>query len=233
MKKTILLTLILATNVAFAAPRIPKEHQVGKLEVVEITPEFQKNYVVAPSILEPADPIEKIGKVIAIGKDIVALGEAIYELVKKGAPVNQTEYAPVSVVPRDPATREAIDPFELEGFSLPVERVFRANIKDGMGQSIVGFTYKVMYSYGGSYNGTGKYLTAVQIVPSAITTKFGWSFSATMKVSGIMNHGTKADPVAGVLVALKYKLNGWNRAEERNDTIHVSGNGGLKSYGIQ
>ncbi len=232
MKKTILLTAIIATNVAFAAPRIPKEQRVGNITVTEITPASYKNFVEDPT-LTPADPVERVGKIVAAARDIVALGESIYALVQKGKPVNQTEYAPISVVPRDPTTREVMDPFELEGFSVPVEKVFRARIKNMAGQDIVGFTYKVVYSYGGSYNGAGKYLTAVQIVPSAVSTKFGWEFNATMRVSGIMNHGTKADPIAGVLVAIKYQMNSWGRAEERNDTIHVSGNGQLKSFGIK
>src|SRR5690606_27407237 len=46
------------------------------------------------------DPVEKVGKVISVARDLVALGEDIYQLVIKGKPTNKTSYAPISVVPR-------------------------------------------------------------------------------------------------------------------------------------
>ncbi|WP_408097648.1 hypothetical protein ACJVC5_01670 [Peredibacter sp. HCB2-198] len=176
------------------------------------------------------DRIETAGRVIQTARDFVALGEAIYELVQKGKPKNQTEYAPISVVPRDPMTKEYVDVFDLEGFSMPVEKNYVANIKNKAGAQAVTFTYKVMYSYGGSYNGAGKYLTNVIIIPGSVKTSYGWDFNATMKLSGMMNHGTRAEPVAGIMVTLKYQMNSWSAAYERNDTIHITGNGELKSF---
>lgn len=175
------------------------------------------------------DRIEQAGRIITVARDMVALGEAIYELVRKGKPSNVTEYAPISVVPRDPMTKEYVDPFDLEGFSMPVEKNFVANIKSG-GREVVKFAYKVMYSYGGSFNGAGKYLTSVIVVPSSVVTKWGWEFNASMKLSGIMNHGSRVDPVAGVMVTMKYQMNGWGTAYERNDTIHITGAGQLKNH---
>jgi hypothetical protein len=101
-----------------------------------------------------------------------------------------------------------------------------------MDKEVVNFSYKVIYSYGGSYNGTGKYLTNVIIVPGSIRTTFGWDFNATMKLSGVMNHGTKANPVAGIMVTVKYQMNSWSMAFERNDTIHLTGNGEIKNHNM-
>lgn len=177
--------------------------------------------------------IETTGKVIGVARDIVALGEAMYDLVKKGKPSNMTEYAPISVVPREPGTKDAVDIFDLEGFSMPVERAFVARIKNGVGKEVVTFTYKVMYSFGGSWNGAGKYLSGVIIVPQSVKTQWGWEFNASMKMSGMMNHGTKADPVAGVMITIKYQMNGWSTAYERNDTIHITGRGEFKNHMAQ
>ena len=175
------------------------------------------------------DRLNTTGKIIQTARDMVALGEAFYELVKKGKPTNVTEYAPISVVPRDPNTKEHVDPFELENFSMPVEKNFVTSIKNGVGQEVVKFSYKVLFSYGGSYNGKGRYLANVIIVPGSIRTSFGWDFSAIMKLSGIMNHGTKENPIAGVMVTVKYQMNSWIAAFERNDTIHITGNGYVKN----
>lgn len=262
MKKLALLSTFILSSSLFAAPNIPLEDQVGSIEVKEITSEQFKslnarggnnntnrnnsnNNINNINDLgafnegfnnggggQPGT-LERTGKVIQTARDIVALGEAIYELVKKGKPTNVTEYAPISVVPKDPATKEHVDPFDLEGFSMPQSRSFSVNIKNGWGREVVSFTYRVMYSYGGSYNGAGKYLTGVSIIPGSIKTSNGWQFNASMQLSGIMNHGSKADPVAGIMVTIKYQMNSMSDAFERNDTIHLTGRGELRSYGIQ
>ena len=258
MKKMLLLASLTVTTSLLAAPSIPLDQQISSFTVEEVTAEdiYRAGIgleggtqahgkvmngladggtaggatTVKPSI---GDRAETAGKVIQAARDMVALGEAVYDLVKKGKPSNVTEYAPISVVPRDPTTKEIADIFDLEGFSMPVERNYVAKVKNGTGKEVVNFSYKVVYSYGGSYNGVGKYLTNVLIVPSAVKTSFGWDFNASMKLSGMMNHGTKADPVAGVMVTLKYQMNSWSSAFERNDTIHITGRGEVKNLNVQ
>lgn len=178
----------------------------------------------------PPDRIGQTGAIIQVAKDVVSLGEAIYELVTKGKPKNQTEYAPISVVPREPGTTDYVDPFELEGFSMPVEKVYVTSIKGMTGKEMVRFEYAVMYAYGGSWNGAGKYLTGVIITPKHVKTLFGYDFSAWMKLSGLMNHGTKADPVAGAMLTIKYQINNMVSALEKNDTIHITGRGEIRNY---
>ena len=241
MKKLLLLTSLALSTSVMAAPQLSAEEMIGDIIVEEVSGQSLKSFnqnatggatggqtTPAPKpTLEQR--LETTGKVLQTAKDFVALGEAIYDLVKKGKPTNVTEYAPISVVPRDPMSKEYIDPFELEGFSMPVERSFTARVKDAAGREAVTFNYKVVYSYGGSYNGTGKWLTNVLIVPGSVTTRYGWDFNATMKLNGIMNHGTKADPVAGALVTIKYQMNSWRASFERNDTVHVTGRGEIRN----
>lgn len=253
MKNLLLLSTLLVSTSLFAAPSIPLEHQISSIETYEvsgdelmlmgISDEYKSKGGIPGGITGGGDPeptdsgdrptigdrADNAGRVISAARDMVALGEAIYELVSKGKPHNVTEYAPISVVPRDPMTKEIADIFDMEGFSMPVERNFVTKIKNGTGKEVVVFNYKVIYSYGGSYNGAGRYLTNVLIVPSSIRTSFGWEFNASMKLSGMMNHGSRANPVAGVMVTVKYQMNGWRTAFEKNDTIHITGNGQLKN----
>ncbi len=257
MKYTLLLTtLLLAASAAQAANSIPLDQQIGSFETKEVT---SNNKLLEPGLGQidgtisnggitgmggttfptPDFPIpsgsttdrtEQAGKIIQAARDIVALGEEIYTLVQKGKPHNVTEYAPISIVPKDPISKEVIDPFDLEGFSMPVQRSFVATVKNGAGAEVVKFNYKVLYSYGGSYNGTGKYLTGVIIVPGSIKTTYGWDFSSTMKLSGIMNHGTRVSPIAGVMITVKYQMNSFRTAFERNDTIHITGAGQVQNF---
>ncbi len=171
---------------------------------------------------------DKVGQVISTAKDIVALGEAVYTLVQKGKPSNTTEYAPISIVPRDPMTKEYADPFDLENCSMPVTKKFKTTVKSGP-KVVVNFDYMIVYSVGCSYNGAGKYISSASVIPSAVKTSFGWDFSASMKLSGIMNHGTKVDTVAGAILTIKYQMNSWTTSFERNDTIYITGRGELKT----
>ena len=247
MKKLVFISSFILSSSLMASPNIPLSQELGDLQIREVSAEEYKslnangaidNGLVGDNII-PNDqapvnsPIETTGRVIQTARDMVALGEAIYELVKKGKPTNTTEYAPISVVPRDPSTKEHVDPFDLENFSIPVEKNYTAKITNGLGKEVVVFNYRVIYSYGGSYNGTGKYLTGVNIIPGSVRTSYGWDFNATMKLSGIMNHGSRLDPVAGVMVTIKYQMNSWSNAFERNDTIHITGRGELRSYQVK
>jgi hypothetical protein len=237
MKQILIASLLIVSSFASANQNLGSG-KITSIETFEITNNGYKsvgsdvNGAGGGETIEPkprVDRVQRAGQIIAVAKDFVALGEQIYELVKKGKPTNTTEYAPVSVVPKDPTTKEIIDPFELEGFSMPVQKRYVTVMKSGLIEA-VRFEYMVMYSFGGSYNGVGKYITGAQIIPGAVKTTFGWDFNASMKVSGIMNHGTKAQPVAGLMLIVKYQMNSWSTAEERNDTFHITGRGELKSY---
>lgn len=245
MKKLLLLSSLLLSTTLFASHESPEIE--ATLVVEEITAEDiyangiglknRRSFDYDLDTDTPAKPtfddrVDSAGKVITAAGNIVALGESIYTLVTKGKPKNTTEYAPINVVPKDPSSKEQIDVFDLEGFSMPVEKSYVAKIIAG-GKEVVNFTYKVMFSYGGSYNGAGKYLMNVIVIPGSVKTSWGWEFNATMKLSGVMNHGTKADPVAGIMVTMKYKMDSLTSSFERNDTIHITGRGEIKNYMVK
>jgi len=259
MKKILSLTaLLIASPVIAETPESILEHTIGSIEIQEV---FNAPFVpqlpgpTIPSvpdggIVPPGGPgvgpgggrpgnqggnntLDNTRQIISTARDFVALGEAIYNLVQKGKPSNVTQYEAISVVPKDPATGDYVDPFDMEGFGIPEERNFTARIKNGTGAEVVRFDYTLVYSYGGSYNGAGHYLTNVMIIPKYIKTSHGWDFNATMSLSGIMNHGSRANPVAGAMVTIKYQMNSWRAAFERNDTIHITGKGQVRSYGIK
>lgn len=172
---------------------------------------------------------DRVGQVLSVAQTAVALGEGVYTLAQHGKPSNTTEYAPISIVPRDPISKEIVQPFDMEDCSMPVKKTFRSVMTTG-GVEVVKFEYMVIYVYGCSYEGVGKYIQAALIQPLSVKTGYGWDFTATMKLSGMMNHGKKADPIAGALLTIKYTMNSWRTAYERNDTVHIRGDGQLKTY---
>jgi hypothetical protein len=235
MKNLIMtLSLTLMTSVAFAAPEM---FTVETVEVQDFS--SMKGMDVGGSLggaeagQEPVPgkkiTTEDVGKVIGVAKDLVALGEDIYTLVQKGKPTSTTDFTPINVVPRDPITKEYADPFEMEGCSMPTQKKYVSTIKSGNTEA-VRFEYMVLFTYDCSYNESGKFIQNAMVQPVSVKATYGWDFNATMKVSGIMNHGTKAQPVAGAMITIKYSMNSWRMAFERNDTIHITGKGEIKNY---
>ncbi|MGE3609897.1 MAG: hypothetical protein AB7I27_09960 [Bacteriovoracaceae bacterium] len=243
MKQFLAVVLLLSSS-AFASSKISHKFSIQTFQVLDNGGFAGPGPIPTPPLPTPPlptptptptddssprpDRMEQVGKVVTQAKDVVALGESTYDLVHKGKPTNVTEYAPVSVVPRDPTTKEYVDPFDLESFSMPVEKKLVTVIKSA-GIEVVRFSYTVVYSYGGSYNGAGKYLTGVMIVPTSIKTRYGWDVNASMKIGGIMNHGTKANPIAGLMLAVKYQMNSWTTAFEQNDMFHITGDNQFKA----
>lgn len=170
--------------------------------------------------------IDKVGKVISVGRELVALGEDIYRLVQKGKPVNKTNYAPISVVPK--TADGYADILDTEGWRMPTKATYSITYTNVYGMEVVKFRYSIIFSYGGSYNGKGAYLTAAQIVPESVETLFGYTFGATMKLGGIQNHGTKDSPVAGAILAMEHTVETVVKASLQTSSYHITGRGGFK-----
>lgn len=163
------------------------------------------------------------GEVIQIARDLVALGEEIYVLVQKGKPNVTTQYAPISVLPREAG--RSIDALDLDGWKMPISRTVTVNFKNLFGMTMAGIEYKLVFSYGGRYNGKGAYITNAQIVPSKVVAQYGVDFDVKMKLSGLTNHGSRANPVAGAMLQLQYKATTVMSNIERSDTYQITGRG--------
>lgn len=173
------------------------------------------------------DQFEKVGKVIATARDLVALGEDIYNLVIKGKPTNTTSYAPISIIPKDNGVM--VDILDVEGFSIPQTRTYEIKYENLFGMDTVVFRYTVMFSHGGSFNGKGAYITGAQIIPVNASTMFGYDFRATMKLGGIQNTATKENPVAGATLLLEYEVKTVLKADLSVDSFYLTGKGGFKA----
>jgi len=167
-----------------------------------------------------------VGEVIQVARDLVALGEEVYVLVNKGRPNLNTSYAPVSVLPRE--GERSVNVMDMDGWKLPVSRTVTVEFKNVYGYAIASLEYKLVFNYGGSYNGKGAYITNAQIIPSKAYAFYGVDFDATMRLSGLANHGTRANPVAGAMLHIDYKAKTMFSSVSRADTYHITGNGQVR-----
>jgi hypothetical protein len=172
------------------------------------------------------NPINQAGKVIRVAKDLVALGEDIYRLVQKGKPTNEVTYAPISIIPK--VDGEPVDVFATENWKTPKKRTYEAVYENLFGIEVVKFRYSIIFAYGGTYEGAGAYITAAQIVPESVSTLFGYDFTATMKLGGIQNNGSRINPVAAATLLMEYTVTTVLKTSLTVDSYNITGRGGFK-----
>ncbi len=168
----------------------------------------------------------RFGRIVSIARDIVALGEDVYRLVIKGKPTITTTYAPVSVIPRQ--GEGAVDIFETENWKAPVKRSFKVVYTNYFGMDVVKYDFSVLYSYGGTHDGKGAYITAAQMQNDNVEVLFGYDFTASMKVGGIQNMATRENPVAGLTMILEYNVSTIVKTMTNTQTFFVLGTGKIK-----
>lgn len=216
------LVALLLSSLAFAKTEIPADMQIASFEVTE-SPVTAADLANMPVMLKDTG----LGSIIAIAKDIVALGEVLYPLIKRGQPEVTTAFAPINVLPINPATGRNVDPFQMENDSRPLAKKFTGVVKNGFGVQVVTMEFLVYFSAGSSFNGKGKYIQNAMVVPSMIHVTWGWDVTATMKLLSISNQGTRSQPVAGAVMQMNYTVKNLITHLEKNHLIDINGNGQL------
>jgi len=169
-----------------------------------------------------------VGEVIMVADQIIALGEKIYKIIEKGRPVVQTQYSPISVLPKY-SNGNSVDAMDMENWSSPKGIKYKVSYKNLYGMNVASIEFLVLMSYGGRYNGKGRYITSAQIIPSNVTAAWGYDVSATMKLNSIQNKGTKASPVAAAVLNFSYTVKTVMKHDENHMTFYMDGNGTLKA----
>ncbi len=170
-----------------------------------------------------------VGEVIAIGREIIAFGKEIYQIIEAGKPVVRTDYSPISVLPYSETRGKEISPINLSRWKGPRSVKYKVTYINGFGMEVVTFTYNINMSYGGSYKNKGYYITNAQIVPEYVSVAWGYSFNASMKLVGITNKGTQDFPIAGATLGLTYEVSTIIQEDRNNLTFFLSGDGTIKA----
>lgn len=208
-----------------------KFYTISKVTVSEISHDVILDRAIQKTVSEAyidnnPTQLETAGKVISTARDLVALGEDIYRLVSKGKPNVTTAYDPISVIPK--VNGQAVDLLETESWSMPTKRSFQITLKNLYNVDVITFRYSVIFSYRGSYNGKGAYLTAAQIQPDFVNVLWGFDFSATMKLGGIQNQGTRDNPVAAATLLMQYSASNVVNSRTYVDSYFITGRGGFR-----
>lgn len=167
---------------------------------------------------------KNLGQIIMTIDKLIALGTKIYDIVKKGKPVVNMNFAkPVSVLPNGESPQTAFG--QMSNWSAPTRRKYRVEYKNGFNMNVISFDYTVYFQHSGRYEGKGQYLTGVTVRASNVAVSWGFEFNASSELETISNRGSMDDPMAAATLRINYQASSILRDVQSSESFHVAGNG--------
>ena len=205
-----------------AASKDPKAYTLNEMsvEIVKVGP------TVTPTEVTPPDT--GVGDAIHILDSIVNLGEKIWKIINDNKPVVNVKVQYASALP------EGIKSWvQMGGWQRPKGTIYELSAKNAYGSQVIKLRYQVLRTTGGSYKGTGKYLTAVTVEPLLIEAAWGYHFSLDANVpdSSIVNVGTTEAPVAAMSPQLGWVISTAIKESQGKSIYYIEGNGAFQEIG--
>lgn len=170
----------------------------------------------APDALDEFDV--KLDKVIAIGKKV-------WKIIEANKPVVNLSTNRISVVPEG-----IIKWNQLEGWQAPTYTKYRVTYKNLWGMKVIRIEYVLSYSYGGSFDGKGNYLSQVGYTITDLHVGWGFTVNAYSEVIRVENMGTTANPLASLEMALHWDIDTVFQSIKRANGYMLMGTGEMESY---
>lgn len=184
---------------------------VGKVRVAEVdeatNEEFDVNEFTLKDLMSKAGRINKTSMTDEVSEGDIDIDKIInyakmaWKFVKDNKPVVNVKRDRANALPAGVSNA-----FDLTNWSTPVYKTYRVSFENLFGMSVVDFKFRAAYTYGGRYNGVGRYLTNVTIVPSTVEVAWGYTFNADVVVTSTVNIGTKSAPIAGMEYEIRYSV---------------------------
>jgi len=209
MKRLIVVSVLVLSSIApsFAAKKDPR--QIAKVTFKEVIPTDEEIYLAhvdmenafrAPRANDIGSDLDDASVIL---DKVVLVGQKVINIIKAGAPVIDVKRDAVHVVPQGVSAWQ-----NLGGWQVPLVKSYALNMKNGFGATVVNVRMKVSGATGGSYDGKGKYISNVYVVPTAISVMWGFNLNVWLENHTPVNTGSLARPVAGLGVDLMYKVSG-------------------------
>lgn len=234
IKLGFILGLLLVTTSTFA-------QQSGKATVKEVTAEYAAlgllpDFVPTPSptpgaspaptvspgdILLPTTPVvdPASSDKITLGH-MIALGNKIWDFIINNKPNAEYDVFKASVVPSGITSWG-----QLQKWSKPVSKIYRVEFTNMFGQPAGGFDYRLTYFHSGSYQGKGKFLGQISVVPTNVHLNTDRSLKMKVELASVINFGSEEDPVAGAQIIINWSSPTTTRYEMYSAEYLIYGTG--------
>lgn len=244
MKSVLALILALSSSSAFATPLSDEYLTLGKVVVTEVP--VKKSYqlltantiamgaeecrslrlashtdAVTDSLESLVNPLKETDVVL---DQLINIGNKVLKVVEAGKPQVKFTSQLATALPEGSKCW-----MQLENWQVPQAKAYRIEYKNLYGMTVVDFTYRITYLYGGGVEGLGKYIGYAKIEKQNLDVKWGWSFEANATVPTIFNTGTRSNPVAGMNLLLEWKVSTMLNENIQTNEYFIGGNGLFKA----
>jgi len=225
-----------------AAMKDPKQYTLNeksvKVEVQEYTPDMDIKLPSDSGMKWVPDQIKNspvrsdakgnLGDNLVILDQIVNLTTKIWGIIKENQPVVNVTNQYATAVPQGVASWT-----KLTGWKGPKGYIYTFSVENLYGVKTVSVKYMITYTYNGSYQGTGRYLTAVTVEPLSVDVLWGYTYEMSAEVpdSSIVNAGTETDPVAAMQLVLKWKISTVLKSSQGRSVNYIRGDGYIQEMG--
>jgi hypothetical protein len=174
----------------------------------------------APNESSPPSVVAELDAAEVILDRILSMGRKVWAVIEANKPVLSFTTQNASAVPTGVQSW-----LQLSGWQTPRAYVYRVTYENLYGIDVVDFSYRVMFTPGGSVNGRGRYLSNVTIVPNTIDVAWGFTFNASASVVNTINTGSATAPVAGMELLLTWSAESPLKKSENTASYFVRGDG--------
>lgn len=185
---------------------------VKELYASEITPKPVPKP--APKPIPSADPTGEFTL-----DQIINIGKSIWTFLQDNKPVVTTKTFYAHALPRGLQCWD-----DLENWQRPRSEVYRARYLNGFGFEVITLEFRLVYTYGGQVNSVGRYITNATIQFGRLDVSWGFKVNADVEVPLVVNVGSKASPVAGMQISVRWRASGLNQVE-RTASFFLYGDG--------
>lgn len=132
---------------------------------------------------------------------IINLGKEIWKIIQDNKPVVNIKYDYADALPKGVS-----GPFELHGFSDLQHESYRMYGTNGFGVTVYDVVFTLVHQYNGQYDGKGRYLSTVTVLPSKVDVLWGYTVNFEVAKVATTNVGTREGPVASIAMEMKFRV---------------------------
>lgn len=188
---------------------------------IRVTLKESRDEDVSPVKLVEPSPKSLDDVLVSVDK-IINIASKIWKVIQDNAPVVNIDSKYATAYPAGVTAAN-----QLSGWTRPRSYVYGFYAKNLYGYKAIDVEYKITYTFGGSYKGNGRYLTAVAMVPTKTDVAWGYrlSMNASVPNSTVVNVGTEDAPVAALQLKLLWKMSTVLKESDGTSIYYVQGDG--------
>lgn len=155
---------------------------------------------------------------------VINMGRKIWAIVEANKPVVSFDGNTANALPQGVTSWDA-----LQGWEAPSSRLYTFTYRNLFRMNVVKFSFRVLYSHGGSVGGKGRFLANVNVVPAALDVLWGYKFNATAAITSVLNASKIAgEPIAAAEILVSWKVDTVLKHSRRSVSLYARGDGRFK-----